>query len=116
MHELQKAGSSNSLYPIFNKDHRPKANRELFLNTHNATRKWRPIGNQQYQIDAGQKEFGMKMCPQCEMYYSAHEPEDELLHIKYHNSVQTLTFKVITCYTNIYIVLHYSMIISFICY
>lgn len=93
MDDPQKAGSSTSLYPIFNKDHRPKPNRELFLNTHNSLKRWRPIGNQ-YQIDAGQKEFGMKVCPQCEMHYSAHEPEDELLHIKYHNSLRILTFKV----------------------
>lgn len=27
------------------------------------------------------------------MQYSVHEPEDELLHMKYHNSVHILTFK-----------------------
>lgn len=56
--------------------------------------KWKPIGNGQYQIDAGQKEFGMKQCAQCGMTYSVHEPEDELLHLNYHNSVDIFTFKV----------------------
>lgn len=52
-----------------------------------------PIGDQQYQIDAGQKAFGLKQCPTCDMQYSVHEPEDELLHLKYHNSVNILSFK-----------------------
>lgn len=35
----------------------------------------------------------MRTCPQCEMQYSVHEPEDELLHREYHNRVKILTFK-----------------------
>lgn len=35
----------------------------------------------------------MRQCPQCDMQYSTHEPEDELLHLRYHNSVHILTFK-----------------------
>lgn len=57
-----------------------------------STKEWRPIGNQQYQLDLGQKEFGLRTCPQCEMQYSVHEPEDELMHLKYHNCVNILTF------------------------
>lgn len=56
--------------------------------------KWKPIGDNQYQIDAGQKEFGLKQCGQCGMSYSVHEPEDEILHMKFHNSIEILSFKV----------------------
>lgn len=89
-----EASSSAPLFPIFHKDYRPRVNRELFQNTPNPLKKWKPIGNQ-YQIDAGQKEFGIKTCPQCDMQYSVHEPEDEIMHIKYHNAIPILSFKVI---------------------
>lgn len=58
-----------------------------------ASKDWIPIGNQQYQLDVGQKEFGLRTCVQCDMQYSVHEPEDELLHMEYHNRVKILTFK-----------------------
>lgn len=54
---------------------------------------WRPIGNQQLQIDAGQKNFGMRQCTQCNMQYSVHEPEDEMLHLRFHSCVEALSFK-----------------------
>lgn len=44
-------------------------------------------------MDIGQKEFGLRTCAQCDMQYSVHEPEDELLHQKYHNCVNILSFK-----------------------
>lgn len=54
---------------------------------------WKPIDDQQYQLDVGQKEFGLRTCPQCDMQYSVHEPQDEILHMEYHNRVRILTFK-----------------------
>lgn len=92
-----------TLFPIFRKSFQEaQPCRDLYTHIANTTtnamlasHKWKPIGNEQYQIDAGQKEFGMKQCGQCGMTYSVHEPEDELLHLKYHNSVEVLAFKVI---------------------
>lgn len=92
-----------SLFPIFRKNFQePQPVRDLYTHIANTTaktmlvaNKWKPIGSEQYQIDAGQKEFGMKQCSQCGMTYSVHEPEDELLHLKYHNSFEILAFKVI---------------------
>lgn len=55
--------------------------------------KWKPIGDKQYQLDAGQKQFGGKMCS-CGMFYAVHEPEDEALHQKYHDIYAQLAFKV----------------------
>lgn len=55
--------------------------------------KWKPIGDKQYQIDAGQKKFGGTMCS-CGFFYSVHEPEDEALHQKYHDIYAQLGFKV----------------------
>lgn len=91
-----------SLFPIFRKNFQePQPVRDLYTHIANTTAstvaaasKWKPTGSGQYQIDAGQKEFGMKQCAECGMTYSVHEPEDELLHMNYHNSVAIFTFKV----------------------
>lgn len=48
----------------------------------------------QLQIDAGQKKFGSITCNKCGMLYTLHEPEEEILHLKYHNSLNILQFKV----------------------
>lgn len=86
---------SDKLFPIFHKDFRAAATKTPTFNTLSAktAKDWIPIGDQQYQLDVGQKEFGLRTCPQCEMQYSVHEPEDELLHREYHNRVKILTFK-----------------------
>lgn len=86
--------SSEKLFPIFNKNFNTKETKAPTFNTLPKTSKdWIPIGDQQYQLDVGQKEFGLRTCPQCEMQYSVHEPEDENLHMQYHNRVRLLTFK-----------------------
>ncbi|XP_061402446.1 N-acetyltransferase eco [Musca vetustissima] len=50
-------------------------------------------GSNQYQIDAGQKEFGAHQCKQCGLVYTAHEPEEEKLHRDFHASLHVLRFK-----------------------
>lgn len=95
--ELIKDNEQNSTnyFPIFNRDAaKPKQSKTLFNSINNTNKKWKTIGDRQYQIDAGQKEFGIKTCAQCEMQYSAHEPEDEILHEKYHKAINILSFKV----------------------
>lgn len=85
---------SEKLFPIFNKNFNANETKAPTFNTlSKASKDWIPIGDQQYQLDVGQKEFGLRTCPQCEMQYSVHEPEDELLHMEYHNRVRVLTFK-----------------------
>lgn len=84
------------MFPIFNKNFNANNQKQSiadFTSLHKSSKDWMPIGDQQYQIDAGQKAFGLKQCPTCDMQYSVHEPEDELLHLKYHNSVNILSFK-----------------------
>lgn len=86
--------NDQQLFPIFNKNFKaniPKTTE--FTSLAKVSKDWMPIGDQQYQIDAGQKAFGLRQCPQCDMQYSVHEPEDELLHLKYHNRVNILSFK-----------------------
>lgn len=39
-------------------------------------------------MDAGQKAFGAIQCPECQLVYHVKEPEDELLHVKFHESFQ----------------------------
>ncbi|XP_034243431.1 N-acetyltransferase ESCO2 [Thrips palmi] len=52
----------------------------------------RPIGNDQYQLDAGQKRFGATECSTCSAIYQMGEPEDELAHQEFHNAVKDLKF------------------------
>lgn len=63
-------------------------------NKSNTLKKWKLIANNQLQIDAGQKKFGGHLCKVCGMFYTLHEPEEEILHEKYHNSINILKFKV----------------------
>lgn len=62
---------------------------------------WHPIGNDQYQIDAGQKNFGEKQCPECGILYQQGDPDDEIQHNEYHTNFQTLRF--VVGRTNVYI-------------
>ncbi|XP_001600797.1 N-acetyltransferase eso1 [Nasonia vitripennis] len=39
----------------------------------------------QYQIDAGQKLFGISQCKKCQLLYHLGDKDDENAHIKYHN-------------------------------
>lgn len=52
----------------------------------------RAIGNDQYQLDAGQKRFGATECGTCSAIYQMGEPEDELAHKEFHDAVKDLRF------------------------
>lgn len=91
------AKQPRKLFPVFEK---PNVSQSAIETTQtldgrppNKAIKWKPIGDNQLQIDAGQKKFGGTMCS-CGMFYSVHEPEDEALHQKYHDIYAQLGFKV----------------------
>ncbi|EZA51430.1 hypothetical protein DMN91_007319 [Ooceraea biroi] len=46
----------------------------------------------QYQLDAGQKQFGATQCPECNIVYQLGDAEDENAHLNYHNSIRILKF------------------------
>lgn len=50
--------------------------------------------NDQYQLDAGQKKFGATQCHECQVVYQIGDPEDEHVHLNYHNSIRVLKFNV----------------------
>lgn len=85
-------------HPIFYSDHRratTSIKRDLLSVPLPKTYKWIPLSDKQLQIDAGQKEFGSKNCSECGMFYTMHDPEDEMLHQKFHNNMMgVLNFKV----------------------
>jgi hypothetical protein len=54
---------------------------------------WRPFGNDQYTIDAGQNKFGAIQCKEFGTGHQICNPEDEKSQ-KYHNNDLTLKFKV----------------------
>ncbi|KAK0098772.1 hypothetical protein PV326_003433 [Microctonus aethiopoides] len=49
-------------------------------------------GGDQYQLDAGQKVFGIVQCNECNVVYQVGEPEDENAHLVHHNSFRTLKY------------------------
>uniref|UniRef100_A0A182ILH5 N-acetyltransferase domain-containing protein n=1 Tax=Anopheles atroparvus TaxID=41427 RepID=A0A182ILH5_ANOAO len=49
-------------------------------------------GQDQYQLDAGQRAYGAVQCTECGLTYSNNEPEEELIHENFHRSQAQLTF------------------------
>ncbi|XP_053684757.1 N-acetyltransferase eco [Sabethes cyaneus] len=102
--EPPQSREQEKLFPIFYKDHqRTVDGRESsahprfglfdpYRRRRRNVQNWRPIGSNQYQIDAGQKQYGAQQCAECGLVYSVHEPEEELIHENYHNSQQVLKF------------------------
>ncbi|XP_053954516.1 N-acetyltransferase eco isoform X1 [Anastrepha ludens] len=84
------AETREKLFPIFYNQYKP-----LQLESkRNIPRTWNlGRGSNQYQIDAGQKNFGAHQCKQCGLVYSIHEPEEEKLHRDFHASLHLLRFK-----------------------
>lgn len=87
-------GKAAKLFPVFTKNDasvkglQPKRQvvRSKFANVH--------LADDQYQLDAGQKNWGLTQCPQCDFVYSQNEPEDEQQHYEFHNKIQYLRFQV----------------------
>ncbi|XP_065079477.1 N-acetyltransferase eco [Ochlerotatus camptorhynchus] len=102
----EESQSNHRLFPIFCKDHQRTlqaqfhATQDAYCNTlfdvirrkPKRLRTARGVGSNQYQIDAGQKEYGAQQCPECGLVYSVHEPEEELIHENYHSSLHVLRF------------------------
>lgn len=84
----QNESSLQPLFPIFQKNFSANyKNTQPMSSLNKTTKKWIPIGNQ-YQIDAGQKQFGLRQCKECLMQYVVNEPEEEIFHQQYHNSIR----------------------------
>lgn len=62
----------------------------------------------QYQLDAGQKNFGATQCAECGIVYQIGDPEDENAHLNYHNNKKSLKFSVrinymhVVCVNNVF--------------
>ncbi|XP_062560241.1 N-acetyltransferase eco isoform X2 [Armigeres subalbatus] len=97
---------SNRLFPIFYKDHQRTVALQsrvehdiighgLFDAIRDKPKRLRTsrgVGFNQYQIDAGQRQYGAQQCAGCGLLYSAHEPEEEMIHDNYHASLHILRF------------------------
>ncbi|XP_067613806.1 N-acetyltransferase eco [Eurosta solidaginis] len=83
--------SKDKLFPIFYTNRWKPLQQQ---SKRNIPRTWiMGRGSNQYQIDAGQKNFGARQCKQCGLVYSVHEPEEEVLHRDFHASLNLLRFK-----------------------
>ncbi|XP_055855687.1 N-acetyltransferase eco [Episyrphus balteatus] len=92
--EIQRVleASPEKLFPIFY----PGRCQPLLkqTSTRKISREWAGgHGSNQYQIDAGQRQFGARFCKQCGLLYTVNEPEEEKLHKEYHASLHVLKFK-----------------------
>lgn len=84
-----------TLFPIFYPNRQPTKRKVVALGverTSPSRKVWKRIGDTQLQIDAGQKRFGATYCAECDLLYSVHEPEDELMHERFHSSLSVLRF------------------------
>ncbi|XP_047001645.1 N-acetyltransferase eco-like [Schistocerca americana] len=91
----QNVDKEVKLYPIFYQDHTQKySSMTPALKKDHASRKrkWQMVGNDQYQIDAGQKKFGATQCKECGIVYQLGDWEDEMAHENYHNNASALKF------------------------
>ncbi|XP_059607616.1 N-acetyltransferase eco [Phlebotomus argentipes] len=79
------------VFPIFKRDFR--APEVASAKARQMRRLWKPIGAGQMQIDAGQREFGAKLCGECNLVYSVHEPEEEKLHWDFHSALNHINFR-----------------------
>ncbi|XP_057679070.1 N-acetyltransferase ESCO2 [Corythoichthys intestinalis] len=82
---------SGSVYPIFGSaSKRSKSTpTQPSSTTKERTTRWRKEKHDRDQliIDAGQKQFGATTCGSCGMVYSADNPEDNLQHDQFHQSI-----------------------------
>lgn len=90
--ELTTITKNKAIFPIFEKGFSPQVPASNQSSKIKSRKIWRPIGSQ-YQIDAGQKSYGAKTCSECGLLYSVNEPEEELLHLNFHNSFNILKFR-----------------------
>nr|CAD7444017.1 unnamed protein product [Timema bartmani] len=82
-------------YPLFNSPARQEKKLTDLTNKktpRSSKRLWWPLGNDQYQIDAGQKKFGATQCSDCGIVYQQGDPDDEMSHLNFHNSSKSLKF------------------------
>ncbi|KAL5292686.1 ESCO1 family protein [Megaselia abdita] len=92
--DVQPTEDQQKLYPLFYPDKAKELYKKLNFTTTRRNRQFNGgFGANQYQIDAGQKEFGAKQCKECGLIYTVHEPEEEKLHKEYHNNLYVLRFK-----------------------
>lgn len=81
------------LFPIFYPNARVQKTQ---TNTKKDTpkKKLKPLPNDQYLLDAGQKKFGVTQCSQCSIVYHIGDPSEELMHSNYHNASNVFKFHV----------------------
>ncbi|KAF5275087.1 hypothetical protein FQA39_LY07024 [Lamprigera yunnana] len=81
---------NEKLFPIFCGKQNVLTN--SFKTTKPSVRKLKPLPKNQLLLDLGQKRFGATQCTSCEFVYHMGDPNDELLHLNYHNAGAVLRF------------------------
>lgn len=84
------------LFPIFYGTNKvvPSANVKTSNKVVQPAKKFKPLPKNQLLLDAGQKRFGATQCPECKFVYHMGDPNDELIHLNYHNAGNILRFNV----------------------
>ncbi|CAD1476447.1 unnamed protein product, partial [Heterotrigona itama] len=85
---FEKGYSANKIFNAINKRSMPNmketTNWQLSMKLNGS--------DNQYQLDAGQKNFGATQCTECGIVYQIGDPEDENAHLNYHNNKKSLKF------------------------
>ncbi|XP_050586716.1 N-acetyltransferase ESCO2 [Bombus affinis] len=93
--------SEEKYYPLFNKAYSVNkilsGNNKKSISNAKETTSWQLSmklngDDNQYQLDAGQKNFGATQCAECGIVYQIGDPEDENAHLNYHNNKKSLKF------------------------
>ncbi|KAF5301137.1 hypothetical protein FQR65_LT08967 [Abscondita terminalis] len=82
---------NEKLFPIFCGKQNPSTMNCKTVKT-NTTKKLKPLPKNQLLLDCGQKKFGAKQCDACNFVYHMGDPNDELIHMNYHNAGTILRF------------------------
>ncbi|KAF2883547.1 hypothetical protein ILUMI_22611 [Ignelater luminosus] len=82
------------LFPIFYGTNRvvPSTHVKTSSKVVQSAKKFKPLPKNQLLLDAGQKRFGATQCPECKFVYHMGDPNDELIHLNYHNAGNILRF------------------------
>lgn len=113
---------TQKLFPIFYPDRKTGDEVEKKKETDHVNcnaKKWKMLPKDQLLLDAGQKRFGATQCPVCKIVYHMGDPNDELMHMNYHEARHILRFNV----SNFLVISlpsirfeYFSSLISFSCY
>lgn len=88
------APNHKKLFPIFYPDIKHIESSSKSEIVKNPAKRFRPIAKDQMLLDVGQKRWGVTQCNECKFVYHMGDPNDEIIHLNYHNAEHIFRFNV----------------------